>query len=805
MENMGASLEWEDIDHHGVVRCAPRPSPPGARGTMRTGRASVTGARRLNFACPADTEHVAARHSAANGRGRGRDFHGPFNGGGVRLKKTLIWFVLAVTAATRVAAADSEAAFAPPLKPEAQEARAAHLSAELLTRYHYKTVPIDDALSAKVFDQYLKALDPEKLYFLQSDIDRLAGYRTLLDDAILGEDLRTPFEIFNLYERRTAERLAYARGLLHKGFDFERDESLTIDRKDQPWPATEADSLDLWRKRVKNDWLRLKLAGQDDRAITKILDKRYDNAAKSLGKITSADAFQVFMNAYTMAIDPHTNYLGPRAAENFDISMRLSLVGIGAVLTEIDGYTTIRELVPGGPASLSGQLKVGDRIVGVAQGSGGAMEDVVGWRLDDTVALIRGTMGSTVRLDVLPADTGSDASNRTVALTRDTIKVQDSAAKAKVYSVATGLGRRLVGVITLPSFYEDAEALQKGDKDYRSAARDVARLLVDLKARKVDGLLIDLRNNGGGSLREAVRLTGMFVGKVPVVQTRNAKGDITVEKNTAVGLAWDGPLGVLINRASASASEIFAAAIQDYGRGVIIGEGSFGKGTVQTVASLDQVAKNDSPVYGELKMTIAQFFRVNGGTTQLRGVTPDILYPQTGDDAQFGESSFDNALPWTRIKAADYAPVGDVAGQLPRLSAWHAARIQQDRDFQNLLQDVARAQELRKNNVISLNEAVRRKERAASEKRLAALLGSAGTGGDTALADDGLQFNERRLDKDLAVEKTRKTIDDALLDEAVSILSDSAALKEGKSQAAASALPTRPEVVVSLPKGSSDK
>ena len=383
--------------------------------------------------------------------------------------------------------------------------------------------------------------------------------------------------------------------------------------------------------------------------------------------------------------------------------------------------------------------------------------------------------------------------------------MQDSAAKAKVYSVSTGAGKRLVGVITLPSFYEDSDALQKGDKDYRSATRDVARLLADMKTRRIDALLIDLRNNGGGSLREAISLTGIFVGKGPVVQTRNAKGDVTVEKSKEASLAWQGPLGVLINRASASASEIFAAAIQDYGRGVIIGEGSFGKGTVQTIASLDQVAKNATPVFGELKMTIAQFFRVNGGTTQLRGVTPDILYPQTIDDTEFGESSFDNALPWTHIPPADYAPVGDVASQLPRLQAWHAARIQRDPDFQNLLQDVAKAQALRTSNVISLNEGVRRKERAASEKRLAAMLGTAASGAGSALSDDGLQFNERKLDKDLAAEKSRDTIADALLDEAVSILSDSATLKEGKSQVAASALPIRPEVVMTLPKGSSAK
>ena len=719
------------------------------------------------------------------------------------MKKLLIWVVLTLAVATQVATADSELIYPPLLKPAVQEAKAARLTAELLSRYHYKAVPLDDALSGKMFDKYLKALDPEKVYFLQSDIDRLAADRTRLDDAILTEDLRAPFEIFNLYERRAVERMTYARSLLQKGFDFGSDETLMIDRKDQPWPATEADSLDLWRKRVKNDWLRLKLAGQDDLAIAKVLDKRYDSATKRLGKITGADAFQAFMNAYTMAIEPHTNYLGLRAAENFNIAMRLSLVGIGAVLAEIDGYATIRELVAGGPASLSGQLKVGDRIVGVAQGVTGPMDDVVGWRLDDSVALIRGTVGSTVRLDILPAENGPDASSKTVVLIRNTITMQDSAAKAKVYSVTTGVGKRLIGVITLPSFYEDVDALRKGDKNYRSASRDVAKLLADLKSQKVDGLLMDLRNNGGGSLREAVGLAGLFVGKVPVVQTRNAKGDITVEKNVNTGLAWDGPMGVLINRGSASASEIFAAAIQDYGRGLIMGEPSFGKGTVQTVASLDQIAKNATPVYGELKMTIAQFFRVNGGTTQLRGVTPDIGYLQSGDDTQFGESSYDNALPWTRILAADYTPVGNITTQLPRLLAWHESRVQRDREYQSLLEDLAKAQELRKNNVISLNEAARRNERAALETRLTAMLGAAGTGAGGALADDGLQFNERKLSKELAVEKTKDAVNDVLLNEAVSILSDSAALKEGKSQMAASALSTRPAVVTALPPGPS--
>lgn len=708
----------------------------------------------------------------------------------------LIGWVLALAAAMPLAKSDTELAYPPLLKPAGQEAKAARLAADLLSRFHYKAVPLDDALSGKVFDQYLKSLDPEKLYFLQSDVDRLAVDRHRLDDAILTQDLGAPYAIFHLYQRRAVERFAYARSLLPKGFDFERDETLMIDRKDQPWPATEAEAQDLWRKRVKNDWLRLKLAGQDDAAIRKVLDKRYDSTVKRLAKINSADTFQAFMNAYTTAIEPHTNYLGPRAAENFDIAMRLSLVGIGAVLMEIDGYVTIRELVAGGPAMVSGQLKVGDRIVGVGQGKAGPVEDVVGWRLDDVVALIRGTVASTVRLDILPAESGPDASIKTLALVRNTIKVEDSAAKAKVYQVTTGEGQRRVGVITLPSFYEDVGALQRGEKDYRSAARDVARLLQDMKSQKVEAVLLDLRNNGGGSLREAVDLTGLFLGKVPVVQTRDAKGDVTVARNVNTEQAWSGPLAVLINRGSASASEIFAAAVQDHGRGLVIGEPSFGKGTVQTVASLDRIAKSATPVLGDVKLTVAQFFRVNGGTTQLRGVTPDIRFPSSAEDGQFGESSFGNALPWTRINAVDHAAAGDVTAQLPRLLAWHQSRVQRDRDYQRLLEDVAKARDLRKANVISLNEAVRRKERAAAEKRLAAMLGDADA--ESALADDGLQFNERKLDKDLAAKKAREAANDVLLNEAINILSDSAALKAGRSQLAASALSMRPAVVKDL-------
>jgi len=718
------------------------------------------------------------------------------------MKQKLLWVVLALATAMQATVLRAEVTFPPALTPAVQEAKAARLAAELLTRFHYKAMPLDDNLSSKMFDQYLKALDPEKLYFLQADVDRLGADRTRFDDAILNEDLRAPFEVFNVYERRVAQRLTYARTLLQKGFDFRSDENLLIDRKSQARPTSEAQLQDLWRKHVKNDWLRLKLAGKDDKAVVTILDKRYESAFKRLGKTTSADAFQAFMNAYTMAIEPHTNYMGPRAAEDFDIAMRLSLVGIGAVLMEIDGYATIRELVSGGPASQSGQLKVGDRIVGVAQGAG-AMEDVVGWRLDDTVALIRGSADTTVRLDILSAGSGTDALNKTVSLVRNTIKMQDRAAKAAVFSVTRAGGTRRVGVITLPSFYEDVEARQKGVLDYRSATRDVANLLADLRKQKVDSLLVDLRNNGGGSLKEAVELTGLFIGKVPVVQARNAKGGITVERNGTMAIGWDGPVGVLINRASASASEIFAAAIQDYGRGLILGEPSFGKGTVQTVASLDQIARNAKPVFGELKMTIAQFFRVDGSTTQLRGVTPDIGFPGSADAADFGESSFDNALPWSRIKAADYAPVGNAKAQVPDLLTLHQNRVGRDKDFQSLVEDIARAQDMRKSNVISLNEADRRKERDAQEKRLAAMQGATGADASRvaakALQDDGLQSNERNLAKDLAAEKTKDSVKDVLLNEAVSILADGVALKQANAQFAKNPLAAGPVVVMEQP------
>lgn len=706
------------------------------------------------------------------------------------MKNKLQWAVLALAVLVFNTAQAIE-----PLAPLPKQADAALLSAKLLDRYHYRHVALDDALSARIFDNYLKALDADKVIFTQADIDRFAYARTKLDDAILDEDLGIPFAIFNLYLQRISERLNYARSLLPKGFDFKRNESYQYMRKDAPWPKSTSELDELWRKRVKNDWLRLKLAGKNSKGITETLDKRYSNSLSGLAKVKSEDVFQNFMNAYAMTIDPHTNYLGVRASEEFDISMKLSLMGIGAVLNSKDDYTVIRELVAGGPAALSGKLKAGDRIVGVGQGENAPIVDIMGWRLDDAVAIIRGEEDSVVVLDILPADVGADGKHTLVSLVRKKISLEKQSAQKKIIEVKESGTTRRIGVITLPAFYEDFDARHNGDKNYKSATRDVSRLLEELKKDKVDGVLMDMRNNGGGALSEAIEMTGLFIDKGPVVQQRNSDGKISVGEDTTPGVVWDGPLGVLISRGSASATEIFAAAIQDYGRGVVIGEPSFGKGTVQTVANLDEIAKNDKPVLGEIKMTIAQFFRVNGGTTQLRGVTPDISLPSVTDATEFGESSFDNALPWTQIQAANYMPAGDVSAIVPKLIAVHNRRISHDREFQYLREDIAETNKLRKRSQISLNEDDRRKEREAQEardrlrekNRADGAVGKAlAPSSSNVLQDDGMLPSERNLSADLAIEAANKNTRDIWLDEAAHIVSDDVGLQKNQPKVAAS-------------------
>jgi carboxyl-terminal processing protease len=709
------------------------------------------------------------------------------------MKKRLLWIVLAMASAAHAAAPEA----APPLLlPQPQQVQAASLSAQILSRYHYKAMPLDDEMSTRIFERYLKSLDPEKLLFTQADVEQLAPARTMLDDAIEKGDFHDPYRIFTLYEQRLMERLSHARELLKQEPDFTRNESYTVRRdKDASWPASDADASEIWRKRVKGDWLRLKLAGKDDKFIRETLDKRYATSLAKVQKFKSEDVFQVFMDAYATAIDPHTNYMGPRETADFDIAMKLSLVGIGAVLQEREDYITIRELVPGGPAALSTKLNVGDRIVGVAQDADGAMVDVVGWRVDDVVKLIRGAADTTVRLDILPASAGIETRHKEISLVRNNIKLEERAAKKSVIPYKDASGNHRVGVITLPMFYQDSEARRKGDKAYRSAARDVARLLEEMKKDKVDSVLVDLRNNGGGSLDEAIAVTSLFTGPGPVLQQRNSKGEIAVNNAPGVKPAWEGPMAVLINRGSASASEIFAAAIQDYGRGVVIGEPSFGKGTVQSVVSLDDMVRNDKRVLGELKMTVAQFFRINGGTTQLRGVTPDLALPALSDSESFGESSYENALPWTEIKAARYSQSENLAVLLPGLRKRHDARIATDKDFRVLERELAEVKGQREKREVSLNEAERRKEERELEAKMQPLLVKEQRGGraksareSTATAyamiprDAGLQPGERKLADELAEEKARKNAKDIWLEEAARIAGDEAMLLQAGSK-----------------------
>ncbi len=749
------------------------------------------------------------------------------------MKKHMLMVAMAFAMSTQAATTQPERVASTQLKPIAAQTQAALWASRLLGRYHYKATPLDDAMSEKIFDKYFESLDGEKLFFTQADIEQFAPVRTKLDDAINNENLSIPFAIYGVYQQRFSERIAYARDLLKTKMDFAVDETMQLDREKAAWPKSEAEVQDLWRKRVKNDWLRLKLAGKDDKAIRETLDKRYENYQSRVRKLNNEDVFQMFMNAYATSIEPHTNYLGPRSAENFDIQMRLSLEGIGAVLQTRDEYTVIREIVPGSPAAMSGKLKVGDRILGVAQGDAAAYTDILGWRIDDVVQLVRGAKGSVVRLDILPADAGPDGRHIAVSMVRKKISMEEQAAKKQIIEVKEGGVNRRVGIISLPTFYQDFEAKRRGDKDFKSATRDVARILGELKKDKVDNVLIDLRNNGGGSLMEAVELTGLFIDKGPVVMQRSAEGRVDVESDTNAGLAWSGPVGVLINRGSASASEIFAAAIQDYGRGLVIGEPSFGKGTVQTLVDLDRFAQGEKARYGELKMTIAQFFRINGGTTQLRGVTPDIKMPVTSDIDNFGESSFANALPWVAIKPAPFVPLGDLKELVAPLQKRHDARIATDKDFKFLQEDLALVRKLRKENAISLNEAVRRKERDAQDARsklrdarlAAAAMPAAAepvpspqgkearskvpapTKPVKALAavkgssrqDDGLQADERNLVAELAAEKAAKDAKDVMLHEAANVLADAVGLLKTDTRMALRAMPYMPATKASSP------
>ena len=514
--------------------------------------------------------------------------------------------------------------------PTADQATTSRLVYGLLSdsRYAYRPRALDDALSQDILKRYLETLDGGKVFFTAQDIAGFERYKTTLDDAIKSGDVAPAWAVFAVYRQRVNERITQARSLLKGNFDFTTDEQYQYDREDAPWAAS-SDVLDiLWRQSVKNDWLRLKLAGKKPDEIRKTLDKRYANVLDSVSEIKGDDVFQSFINAYAGAIDPHTDYLNPRSAENFNLTMSNSLEGIGAVLQKQDDVVLIREIVPGGPASRS-SLKPGDRITAVGQGSSGEMKDIIGWRIDDAVQLIRGAADSQVRLDVIAAAAPMDSKPERLLLTRAKVRLEDQAAKAETIIVPASEGQpvRRIGVIKLPGFYQDFDARRRGDGNYASATRDIARLLAQFRVQKMDGVVLDLRNNGGGSLSEAIELTGLFIDQGPVVQVRESSGRVSVEDDRKPGVAWTGPLAVLVNRGSASASEIVAGAIQDYGRGLIIGETTFGKGTVQNMVDLDRWPANEKPRFGQVKLTIAQFFRPGGSSTQNKGVVPDVDLP----------------------------------------------------------------------------------------------------------------------------------------------------------------------------------
>jgi carboxyl-terminal processing protease len=670
------------------------------------------------------------------------------------------------------------------------------------THFHYAPRPLDDTLSAEIFSRALDSLDGERLFFTAEDVRGFEHYRHALDDAIRARNLQPFFEMFALYQRRVAERTAFARALLRQELDFSSEHTYQLKRSDGPW-ETSKDALDqIWLQRVKNDILRLKLAGREIAEIRGTLDKRYETYAKRVRELKGDDVFQTFVNAYAGTIDPHTSYMNARASENFNISMRLSLEGIGAVLQRDDEFTVIRSVVPGGPAALSGALKVGDRIVAVGQGREGPMVDVVGWRIDDVVELIRGPKDSYVRLDILPAEVGIDGAHELVTLARQRVKLEEQAAKKAIVELPDGDTTRRIGVITLPTFYQDFEARRRNEPDYPSASRDVARLLAELREDNVEGVLLDLRNNGGGSLPEAVELTGLFIDTGPVVQVRDSSGRLMIERATKPGMAWDGPLAVLVNRASASASEIFAAAMQDYGRAIIIGEPTFGKGTVQNLIDLDRFGGSEGPGLGQLKLTVAQFYRIDGGSTQHRGVIPDVAFPVTLDAEDYGESAYDNALPWTEIAALSYPRLAEFKPLVPLLAARHAERAGNDAEFRWWTEDVAEYRAQRKRTEVSLNletrraerdrEAARRKQRDAERK---ALLGEAAGDDPTLLADDGLQANERDVRAQAAREDARDDKPDALAREAAHVLVDAIDLLRTDRALAAQVYPKRQATV----------
>lgn len=582
---------------------------------------------------------------------------------------------------------------------------------------HYRQLRFDDSLSEKVFNRYLRDLDPQRLYFLQEDIQAFDRYRLVMDDQLRKGDLAAGYDIFNLYQQRVSERLEYLLAKLEKGLDeldFDTDGSVLLDRSEEPWAASPEAMDDIWERRLLNAVLSMRLDGVEDDEIADRLKRRYSSQLNRIRQNGPEDVFQIYINALTQTFDPHTSYFTPHNSENFNISMSRSLEGIGAVLQAEDEYTKVVRLVPGGPAAKAGQLKPADRIVGVAQ-EDQEIVNVIGWRLDEVVNLIRGPKGTSVRLEIIPAGSASEHNTRVVVIERNKVMLEEQAAQKRVIEIERSDDEPLrLGVIRIPAFYLDFDAYHRGDANYTSTTRDVSRLLQALNDEEpgIDGLVIDLRNNGGGSLHEATQLVSLFIGGGPTVQVRDARGRVQVERDKVPGSLYSGPMAVLVNRFSASASEIFAGAMQDYGRAVIVGDYTFGKGTVQTLLPLG---------HGQLKLTQAKFYRVSGSSNQHLGVVPDVELPYLVDREEIGESALPNALPWDKIDPTQYKPHFNLTPLFSTLREQHDQRLEVNPEFVYVREQLALLQEQREKKAVSLNEKLRRQEQERLENRRLAI------------------------------------------------------------------------------------